>query len=75
MDALKAAVRDYAALHANLDGLAATPIPGLRMMCVATPRGDLHSVYRPLVCLVLQGAKLMTVGQEQRIVSGGNRSS
>lgn len=71
MDALKAAVRDYAALHANLDGLAATPIPGLRMMCVATPRGDLHSVYRPLVCLVLQGAKLMTVGQEQRIVSAG----
>lgn len=29
------------------------------------------SVYRPLVCLVLQGAKLLIVGREQRVVSAG----
>jgi AraC-like DNA-binding protein len=71
MDALKDAVRTYATAHANADGLALTPVPGLRMMCVEAPRGDLHSVYRPLVCLVLQGAKLMTVGREQQTFSSG----
>lgn len=71
MDAIKHAVRTYAAHHANVDGLAVTPIPGLRMMCVEKPRDDLHSIYRPLVCLVLQGSKLMTVGREQRLFSAG----
>lgn len=71
MDTLKEAVRTYATAHANPDGLALTAVPGLRMMCVEAPRGDLHSIYRPLVCLVLQGAKLMTVGCEQRVFSAG----
>jgi AraC-like DNA-binding protein len=71
MDALIHAVRTYASAHANSDGLALTPVPGLRMMCVATPRGDLHSIYRPLVCLVLQGAKRLIVGREQRVFSAG----
>ncbi|MCT7376797.1 AraC family transcriptional regulator [Chelativorans salis] len=71
MDTLKVAIRNYAAHHANSEGLATTPVPGLRMMCVGSPPGDLHSVYRPLVCLVLQGAKRMTVGREQRVFSAG----
>jgi AraC-like DNA-binding protein len=69
--ALKRAVRSYAAHHANGDGLALTPVQGLRMMCVASPRGTLHSIYRPLVCLVLQGAKHMTVGLDKRVISAG----
>src|SRR5690606_36622887 len=48
-----------------------TTIPDLRMMCVDTPRGDLHSVYRPLVCLILQGAKRMIVGREDQTFSAG----
>lgn len=71
MDKLKQAVRTYAASHANSDGLALTPVPGLRMMCVEAPRGDLHSIYRPLICLVLQGAKRLTVGREERVFSAG----
>jgi AraC-like DNA-binding protein len=71
MDRLKQAVRAYATEHANRDGLALTPVPGLRMMCVASPPGDLHSIYRPLICLVLQGAKRMIVGREERIFSAG----
>ena len=71
MQSLKQAVRNYAGRHANGDGLAVTPVPGLRMMCIETPRGDLHSVYRPLVCLILQGAKRMTVGTEERVFSAG----
>src|SRR5690554_6868166 len=71
MNRLKQAVRTYARGHANRDGLAITPVPGLRMMCVEAPAGDLHSVYRPLVCFVLQGAKRMTVGSEERVFHGG----
>lgn len=71
MKAFRKAVRTYAGRHANSDGLALTPVPGLRMMCVDAPRGTLHSIYRPLVCLVLQGAKHMTVGLEKQVVAAG----
>jgi AraC-like DNA-binding protein len=71
MKSLKDAVRAYASVHGNRDGLASTPIPGLRMICVHEPRAPLHSVYRPLVCLVLQGAKHMTIGLEERTVGAG----
>lgn len=71
MDSLKQAVRTYAAGHANRDGLAITSVPGLRMMCVESPSGDLHSIYRPLVCLILQGAKRMIVGQDEYVFSVG----
>jgi AraC-like DNA-binding protein len=71
MDQLKQAVRTYAGRHANGDGIALTPVPGLRMMCVEAPAGDLHSVYRPLICLILQGAKRMIVGSEERVFSAG----
>jgi AraC-like DNA-binding protein len=71
MESLKQSVRTYAGRHANGDGLALTPVPGLRMMCVEIPAGDLHSVYRPLVCLILQGAKRMIVGREERVFSAG----
>lgn len=71
MNSLKQAVRTYASRHANRDGLAVTPVPGLRMMCVEAPAGELHSIYRPLVCFVLQGAKRMIVGNEERVFYGG----
>jgi AraC-like DNA-binding protein len=71
MNSLQQAVQAYAGAHANSDGLALTPIPGLRMMRVDVPRGELHSVYRPLICLVLQGAKQLTVGREERLFTAG----
>lgn len=69
MDSLKQAVRAYTRRHANSRGLALTPVPGLRMMCVEAPSGDLHSVYKPLICLVLQGAKRLIVGRQERVFS------
>jgi AraC-like DNA-binding protein len=71
MNELKDAVRAYTTRHANGDGLALTPVPGLRMMCLDSPRGELHSIYRPLICLVLQGAKRMVVGNEERVFAAG----
>ncbi|MGW9232047.1 AraC family transcriptional regulator [Pseudorhizobium sp. NPDC055634] len=71
MTSLKDAVRTYAGRHANEDGLALTPMSDLRMMCVDTPGGVMHSVYRPLICLVLQGAKRIVVGTEDETFSAG----
>ncbi len=61
----------YARENANADGLAVTPVPGLRMMCVDSPRGKLHSVYRPLICLILQGAKQLLVGRQEQLCLAG----
>lgn len=71
MNSLKQAVRAYTSRYADNRGMALTPIPGLRMMCLKAPSGDLHSVYRPLICLVLQGAKRLIVGNEERVFSSG----
>ncbi|WP_416208106.1 AraC family transcriptional regulator [Chelativorans sp. M5D2P16] len=71
IESLKEAVEVYAARHANSDGLAMTPVPGLMMKCVKMPSGGRHSVYRPLVCVILQGAKRMTVGREERVFFAG----
>lgn len=72
MQALVDAVIAFAAAHADADGLARTPVPGLRMMSVPRPSGAMHSVYQPLVCLVLQGEKHMTVGTQARSVKAGD---
>ncbi|NIC04998.1 AraC family transcriptional regulator [Billgrantia bachuensis] len=71
MDSLKQAVLAYTSRHANSCGMALTPVPGLRMMCLEAPSGELHSVYKPLICLVLQGAKRLIVGSEARVFSTG----
>lgn len=71
MSELKRAVREFAGRHANGDGLATTKVPGLRMMCVPAPTGPLHSIYRPLVCLILQGAKRMAVGSVETVFGEG----
>ncbi|CCV07342.1 putative transcriptional regulator, AraC family protein [Mesorhizobium metallidurans STM 2683] len=71
MDSLKQAAQAYASRHANGDGVAITPVPGLMLKCVESPGGDLHAISRPLFCLVLQGAKRMIVGREERVFSAG----
>ncbi|KKX27130.1 AraC family transcriptional regulator [Rhizobium sp. LC145] len=71
MDVLKDAVRAYVSQHGNHEGLAPTPVPGLRLKCVEAPHGDLHAITRPLVIIVLQGTKRMVVGREERIFSAG----
>jgi AraC-like DNA-binding protein len=71
IEALKMAVQTHARQHANADGLALTPVPGLRMMSLAAPGGPLQSTYKPLVCLVLQGAKHMMVGNQEQVLRRG----
>jgi AraC-like DNA-binding protein len=62
MNDLLDAVRRFADTHADGHGLAAAPIPGLVAVRAVAPSALMHSVQRPLVCLVLQGAKRVTAG-------------
>ena len=61
-DALARAVRDHLDVHADADGYAATSLPGVGMVRITAPTGMAKSIYRPLICLILQGAKQATVG-------------
>lgn len=49
-------------MHADADGIATTPIPGIMFFRVPAPTGSVHAIARPLACLVVQGAKRVTMG-------------
>jgi AraC-like DNA-binding protein len=66
------AVRRYAETHADADGLAQTPISGLALVRATTPSGLLHAVSKPLVCLVVQGSKHVTMGTQGFAFSAGD---
>jgi AraC-like DNA-binding protein len=61
-DTLLKAVRRYAETYADPAGVARTPIPGLTTIRATAPSGLDYAISRPLVCLVLQGTKLVTMG-------------
>ncbi|CAG9166971.1 AraC family transcriptional regulator [Cupriavidus pampae] len=63
-DTLLDAVRRYADTYADADGLARTPVPGLTTIRSTSPSGLLYAIARPLVCLVLQGTKQVTMGSQ-----------
>ena len=64
-------VRAYVEDHADHSGIARTPIRGLSMIR-ATKRGRLaRSLRRPLVCLVVQGAKHVALGDRAAILNAG----
>ncbi|RAK51436.1 AraC family transcriptional regulator [Phenylobacterium deserti] len=71
MDTLKQAIVRYADRHADTEGSALTPLPGLRLMCRRRPSGPMPCVYKPLACLILQGAKQFTIGAETQVFSAG----
>lgn len=54
-------LRDLAARHGGL-GSTATPIPRLGITVSPQPTGLQTGVYEPMLCLVLQGAKEVTIG-------------
>lgn len=58
--------------HADANGIATTPIPGVMFFRVTTPRGGAHAIARPLVCLVVQGAKQVTMGTRDFNLGAGD---
>lgn len=71
-DTLLNAVRRYVDTHGDAAGLAQTPVPGLTVIRIAEPSGLVHAIFQPLVCLVLQGAKQVTVGTESVVLNAGD---
>jgi AraC-like DNA-binding protein len=71
-DPLINVVRSYAQAHADSTGIARTPIAGLTIVRATAPTGMNSAICRPLVCLVLQGAKEVMVGDEAFTAEGGD---
>ncbi|NWD04153.1 AraC family transcriptional regulator [Pseudomonas gingeri] len=64
IDSLLNQVHRYAQLHADPSGIAKTPIPGLTVTYATLPGGLVHEVSHPLICLILQGSKRVSVGKQ-----------
>lgn len=62
MENLKAAVEEFARKNANDKGLAQTQISGLMMKYHDVPTGEVHAVYSPMMCFILQGKKHISIG-------------
>lgn len=58
------AVRRHTAAFADPDGVARTAIPSLTAIRATTPSDLQYAISRPLVCLVLQGSKRVTMGAQ-----------
>lgn len=72
MTTLLVAVSRHADAHADANGIARTPIPGLFTVRANAPSGLLHDISRPLVCLVVQGSKHVTMGTQGFAYSAGD---
>jgi AraC-like DNA-binding protein len=65
-------VRRHADEHADDEGIALMPIRGLFAVRATMPSGLKHDISRPLVCLVMQGAKRVTMGTQPFDFSAGD---
>ena len=62
IQSLLASAARFAQTHANEHGVAYTPIPGLAVVRETMPTELVHAINRPLVALVLQGGKRVSMG-------------
>lgn len=62
MTTLLDAVRRHADLHTDASGLGTSAIPGLMTVRAFAPSGLQHAIAKPIVCLVVQGSKNVTMG-------------
>jgi len=69
--ALLGAVRRHAEHHADSAGVAQTAVPGLTTIRTTATGLLIHAISRPLVCLVLQGAKQVTTGARTSLFTAG----
>lgn len=72
MSPLLDAARRYADRHADWNGVTQTPISGLSIVRAVAPSGLQCALSRPLVCLVLQGAKHVAMGAQSFSFSAGD---
>src|SRR5690606_7678719 len=70
MDALLDCIRRHTDLQ--VPGSVETAIPGLILVCATTPSELKHSLERPVVCLVRQGAKRVASGTRELEFAAGD---
>jgi len=71
MTTLLDAVRRYADIHTDAGGFGTSPIPGLMTVRAFAPSGLQHAIAKPIVCLVVQGSKNVTMGATSVDFSAG----
>ena len=71
MSELLDTVRRHADALAQSEGTMPTPIPGLTLARALAPSDLLHAVSHPMVAIVVQGAKLVTMGARAFAFSAG----
>lgn len=72
MKTLLEAVQRHTEGYSNAEGVAQTAIPGLTTVRATMPSELLHAIPRPLLCLVLQGSKHVTIGQHGTLYQAGD---
>lgn len=65
-------VSRYANAHADRDGVATTPIPGLTLIRATRPSELQYAISKPLVALVVEGRKRVSMGDEVFDFGGGD---
>jgi AraC-like DNA-binding protein len=63
-DSLLDLVRHHAMAHADQSGVASTPIRGLTTICTTLPGELQYAISKPMVVLVLQGGKRVSMGRQ-----------
>jgi AraC-like DNA-binding protein len=71
-DTLLKAVCRYAETYADPAGVARTPIPGVTTIRATAPTGLDYAISRPLVALVVQGTKQVTMGNQTFTFGAGD---
>lgn len=70
-NALLDAARRYAQAHGGRGNVVPTPLPGLTIVRETSPTALHYAINKPLIALVLQGAKRVTMGSETFDFSAG----
>lgn len=66
------AVRNYLNDHADQSGVAHTPIPGLTAIRATAQTELSYAIQQPLICLVLQGAKHVSISKQSFTFCAGD---
>jgi len=64
IETLHEVVCRYADAHADVEGVALTPIPGLTLVRATRPSALQYAISKPLVALVVQGQKRVAMGSD-----------
>ncbi|WP_218014147.1 AraC family transcriptional regulator [Rubellimicrobium roseum] len=69
---LRDALHRFVEAHADPAGIARLPIPGLTVVRATAPTEIQYEIFHPLVALVVQGSKRVTLGDQDIVMHAGD---